>query len=270
MDSLGHYRATIGLFVHPLPKCSRKTKMAEPFGGRRRLTGSDLCWGFGALLCCLLACRAAVQLNRIALGTGLNIDRAPPSHSENSWHFQNYQPNRDSSMIPLTQFETTRQATASEQTTRLTSQLQLLNEPTTWPTGYDDWEITTLAWDSPFRHGGEVWCVLVLWGSYLSFVRLRLLLASDVESNPGPVDVTTKLRTGPPEENTLPHPAPPQPHLENPQASTSAGTGAVTIDNQAPVYSSYTIGQRSIKSNRYTSLVRERVVTSLCRGKLLP
>ena len=43
-----------------------------------------------------------------------------------------------------------------------------------------------LAWDPLFRYGGEVWCTVVTWGTYLSFCRLKLLLSHDVELNPGP------------------------------------------------------------------------------------
>ena len=64
-----------------------------------------------------------------------------------------------------------------------------------------EYEYEDLAWSSSLRHGGPTWCALVLWGAYLMMCRLRLLLASDVELNPGPNDVINQQPTGSPEES---------------------------------------------------------------------
>ena len=181
----------------------------------------------------------------------MNIENASQSPDDSSQLRTNQRLSHDSSLTPptpVTQFQMTWQAISSAEGIRMTShRQQVVNEWTTWPADCDEANgngiptpayacITTpvplLAWDSPFRHGGEIWCVLVLWGLYLSFVRLRLLLAADIECNPGPVDVTTKPHIGTPEENTTPPSTAPPPHMESSQAPPSAGMDS-SIDSQA-------------------------------------
>ena len=213
MDTLGHYRAAIGLFVQRPPRSSRKSNMEEPFGRRKRLSGSEIVWGFGALFCCILACGMVLQMNRISFGTFSSTAKQIASPHESNRRLDKLGFEHENGQLPTTLLNlvtygpVTGFASSSDDPEQTTIFRQILvNELATCASCTSEADETgvSLAWDSPFRHGGEVWCVLVLWGSYLSFVRLRLLLAADVERNPGPVDVNPKLHSGASEENTAP------------------------------------------------------------------
>ena len=215
MDSLQHYRAAIGLFRHP-PSHRSQTKMEEPFGSRRKLNTGGFFFGLGTLCLWATATWICIQMTaRISTTRKVSILVPPMPDTAPRTNFSSEAD--DSKMTPLSLMTLVTFVTLTpvdQLSTRVSTFIhdgvttavmspfqQMINMSGNPLTAEVSLERENSAWDLPLQSGEPSRCALVLWGAYLTMCRVRLLLASDVELNPGPDDVTGRPPTGPPEEN---------------------------------------------------------------------
>ena len=176
--------------------------MVEPYAGRKRLTMNEIFFGLFLISSFAVATWACLRLSEAAFSTkSLLLQRSAVSENARINHF----PKVSEGLNPLTLLtplnlptsppllDVTPLSDDAVTTTTMMTWQHLLHIPPfiagTSTSSEVDYDWST--WGYTLRHGGPAWCSLVTWGAYLTMCRMRLLLASDIERNPGPNDVIT-------------------------------------------------------------------------------